>query len=420
MASTKASWDENNLNARHSQVAGYFPTALGVDDFIARVEVVLSGFGFNGDNSIAMTNLCRDEVTTILKDKIEAVFGGSFNTNGLGAVLTCGVTGMKAGLSHSPTISGRERYVFFSFPHIAIDSQGNIGTITRPGRDSKSCACGALQKCLNEFRAEGYDVNCKVPGEHDPLDPEYSILKQRLARRLRYERSDTSKLDLPSITALAERTITNDLEYLLEKVIDTNQADYAVVTGVQIHNWATALEQGGMPSLEFVAFSKCYVVVNGQKMHINLVKVPPLSPRQLLALASGNGPVDKNIAVSHSVGATLQEIPFSYLSSRLPGATAPAYHTVQANSGKALDLWPGWQNVMRSHPTQQERDINAPNVDDVDQEGKEAAEYTPVAYPSFQVPSTLLAQDPSKWSSAPEASAPAPNNSAAMAIPERK
>ena len=46
-------------------------------------------------------------------------------------------------------------------------------------------------------------------GEHDPLDPEYSILKQRLARRLRYERFDVSKLDLPSITALAERTITN-------------------------------------------------------------------------------------------------------------------------------------------------------------------------------------------------------------------
>jgi hypothetical protein len=50
----------------------------------------------------AMTNLCRDEVTTVLKDKIEVVFGGSFNTNGLGAVLTCGVTGIKAVLSHSP------------------------------------------------------------------------------------------------------------------------------------------------------------------------------------------------------------------------------------------------------------------------------------------------------------------------------
>lgn len=50
----------------------------------------------------AHTNLCRDEVTLVLKDKIEAIFGASFNTNGLGAVLTCGVTGIKAGLSHSP------------------------------------------------------------------------------------------------------------------------------------------------------------------------------------------------------------------------------------------------------------------------------------------------------------------------------
>eukprot|EP00878_Enallax_costatus_P044842 GHUV01053602.1.p1 GENE.GHUV01053602.1~~GHUV01053602.1.p1 ORF type:complete len:197 (+),score=33.59 GHUV01053602.1:719-1309(+) len=90
------------LSQRHQSVLHYFPNALGVDDFVARVEVALCGFGFTGQNSIAMTNLCRDEVTAVLKDKIEAVFGGSFNTNGLGAVLTCGVTGIKAGLSHSP------------------------------------------------------------------------------------------------------------------------------------------------------------------------------------------------------------------------------------------------------------------------------------------------------------------------------
>jgi hypothetical protein len=49
-----------------------------------------------------VTNLCRDEVTAVLKDKIEAVWGGSFNVNGLGGVITCGVTGFKAGLSHAP------------------------------------------------------------------------------------------------------------------------------------------------------------------------------------------------------------------------------------------------------------------------------------------------------------------------------
>ena len=78
--------------------------------------------------------------------------------------------------------TGRERYVFFSFPHIAIDAAGNVGAISRPGRAGRSCACGALAKCLGEFKAEGYECNCKVPGVHDALDPEYSILKQRLAR----------------------------------------------------------------------------------------------------------------------------------------------------------------------------------------------------------------------------------------------
>jgi len=78
--------------------------------------------------------------------------------------------------------TGRERYVFFSFPHIAIDAAGNVGAISRPGRSGTSCACGALAKALGEFKAEGYTCHCKIPGVHDALDPEYSILKQRLAR----------------------------------------------------------------------------------------------------------------------------------------------------------------------------------------------------------------------------------------------
>lgn len=50
----------------------------------------------------AMSNLCRDESCMILEDKIESVFGSCFSTHGLGGVLTCGVIGMSAGLSHSP------------------------------------------------------------------------------------------------------------------------------------------------------------------------------------------------------------------------------------------------------------------------------------------------------------------------------
>ena len=33
-------------------VLSYFPSALGVDDFISRMEVALCGYGFTGENSI--------------------------------------------------------------------------------------------------------------------------------------------------------------------------------------------------------------------------------------------------------------------------------------------------------------------------------------------------------------------------------
>jgi hypothetical protein len=34
--------------------------------------------------------------------------------------------------------------VFFSFPHISVDSAGQVGKISRPNRPGESCACGAL------------------------------------------------------------------------------------------------------------------------------------------------------------------------------------------------------------------------------------------------------------------------------------
>lgn len=41
-----------DVNNRYATVLKHFPSALGVDDFIARVEVALCYFGFTGDNTI--------------------------------------------------------------------------------------------------------------------------------------------------------------------------------------------------------------------------------------------------------------------------------------------------------------------------------------------------------------------------------
>ena len=60
--------------------------------------------------------------------------------------------------------SGRERYVFLSFPHIALSPYNDAGVLCRPGRPGKSSACGALIACLGQLKSEGVDVNCKQPG----------------------------------------------------------------------------------------------------------------------------------------------------------------------------------------------------------------------------------------------------------------
>lgn len=42
-----------------------------------------------------------------------------------------------------------------------------------------------MLQALIELRSDGVTRATKIPGVHDPLDPEFTILKQRLARRIR-------------------------------------------------------------------------------------------------------------------------------------------------------------------------------------------------------------------------------------------
>lgn len=98
--------------------------------------------------------------------------------------------------------------MFFSFPHIAIDSEGKIGAIARPNRPGASAACGALIKTMLDLKEEGIDAAVSSPGSHDPLEPEYSILKSRIARRIKYEKMDISGMSLVDVTKVAERVIT--------------------------------------------------------------------------------------------------------------------------------------------------------------------------------------------------------------------
>jgi len=129
-------------------------------------------------------------------------------------------------------------------------------------------------------------------------------------------------MSLADLTKVAERTITDDLECLIEKAVDVRKADFAVVTGVEIHNWAPELGSG-VPSLEFVAPAKVYTCVNGQYNYIDLMDIPSLTPRQLALMAEKSlGEVsaeDSGISGSGAVTATstISTIPDSYLAKRI-------------------------------------------------------------------------------------------------------
>lgn len=256
----------------------HFPGSLKIDDYMARVEILLSKFGFDGKNSIAMMNVCRDESTHGLKKMVEQVYGASFTTTGLGGVLTCGQTGIGAGLSHSPvsTTDKKERYVFFSYPHIGVHP--DVGQIPRKGRVDHGTACGALIKCMHDLRKEGLDRNKKTPGVHDPVDIEYSILKQRMARTICAEGLDPKVMNLADMTKMAEKRITQDLETLIDATVDKTKADYAVFTGVQVHAWADADKYY---KNEYIWPRKAYACINGKRTDLDLAGTVQLSQRQL-------------------------------------------------------------------------------------------------------------------------------------------
>eukprot|EP00967_Tisochrysis_lutea_P049288 scaffold60363_cov17-Tisochrysis_lutea.AAC.1 len=67
--------------------------------------------------------------------------------------------------------------------------------------------------------------------------------------------------------------LMQDLEHLISQAVDPTKANYAVFTGVQIHNWASDLTDSSIPSLEFVASGKSYTVIDGVKKPMDVTVV---------------------------------------------------------------------------------------------------------------------------------------------------
>lgn len=228
----------------------YFDRVYTEVDFVQKTYNALKKFGFTDENAIASVCVCRDEISQYIRSIIKHTWGEAFNFSSLAGMFTAGKTGLKAAMHHAPRVDGRERYVYYVIPHIAINEEGKTGFCKRKGIKEDSSACGALCLFLDELRQGKLHITI------DEEDIEESLIKRRLLKEIPYGHVP----DLLELTKITRKVIQTDLEHVLEKVVDTTKSDYALMTGIQIHG----------PEKNYVWPSECYAVVNSIKQDIKL------------------------------------------------------------------------------------------------------------------------------------------------------
>lgn len=227
-----------------------FDNAIKEVDYVRKTYHVLGEFGFNDDNSFASVCVCRDEISQTVRSLIKHTWGEAFNFSSLAGMFTAGKTGLKAAIHHAPQIEGRERYIFYVIPHIAINEDGKSGFCRRRGIKDESSACGALCLFLSELHQGKLIIRL------DEEDIEESLLKRRLLREIPYGHLP----DLIELTKMTRKVVQEDLEHIIEKVVDTSKSDYAVLTGIQIH----------APDANYIWPADSYVVMDGKKLTLRI------------------------------------------------------------------------------------------------------------------------------------------------------
>lgn len=245
----------------------HFPGSLTQHEFVDQVADVVAKYGFLPRECISCVSLCRDEITSPLGELIQAKFASSFTFSSLGGSLTCGKTGFSAAHHHAPIVNGREKYVYFAMPHIAIDAFGDVGVVRRPGRTKESTACGALVAFRSQILSGHLNLSM------DNNDIEMSILKQKVFGVMPYG----SKPSLVELTKYTLEAIVQDLKTLIGLTVDINHSDYAVVTGVQIHGpkWLDSQNRPMAGDMDYVWPGEIYCVKDGVKHPLSLSSLLP-------------------------------------------------------------------------------------------------------------------------------------------------
>jgi hypothetical protein len=193
---------------------------------IEHMTRVLEAHGYTPGTAINLVSNCRDELCRPFTEYLDTRWAKpSFNIASLAGMVFCGRTGFKAAMAHAPVVDGKERYVFWVAPHIALSGNNEVGKVWRPGREKPSTACGALLAVLAEIQ------NGRVNVQLDPGDKEMSLLKQDLLSHLQYGREPS----LIELTYAVHQCILDEVRSTAKQAVDLDAAEYIIISGIQVH-----------------------------------------------------------------------------------------------------------------------------------------------------------------------------------------
>jgi len=226
---TKMEDASHETSAFRKKLDELYPGAINYEEGVVRVTHVLNRYGFTADTAIALVSQCRDEVVYPYVHAIDLNFKGSFNLSSFAGTVLSGKTAFTAALHHAPTNSdGKERYVVFCGPHIAIDAEGNVGPMTRRGQKATSSACTSIIRFQKELESGTCDMAL------DYLNLEYTAFKRRMMGQVTFFGAD-----LPSLTELTHtchEATMEDVRSIMDSVTPgADECNYAIVSGILIH-----------------------------------------------------------------------------------------------------------------------------------------------------------------------------------------
>lgn len=216
--------------SRAEQIHAGFPGAVPAEAFLSAWAARCAQHGFDPDKSLPLVGVCRDEVCFPFVAHVESVWGPAFHMDSLGGLVTIGRTGISAAGHHAPEDPGQPlRYVVVAAAHIGMDATGGFGYLRRSHQATASRTCGALMAFRDEL------LTGRIHLGYDPVDPEMSLLRQRVLSALVYGEIP-DPVDLTVIVAgIIDADLRDLLAWYAEEVADTHEVRFAAVTGILIH-----------------------------------------------------------------------------------------------------------------------------------------------------------------------------------------